>query len=97
VSVRATRWTKRSVKRLDLIGARIAKDNPEAAATVIARLVESAESLAAYPAKGRAGRIRGTRELVVPSLPYIIAYRVTAATVDILTVMHAAQQWPDAL
>jgi plasmid stabilization system protein ParE len=46
---------------------------------------------------GRTGRIKGTNELVLTDIPYIIAYRVTPASVQILTVMHAAQKWPDAL
>ena len=29
--------------------------------------------------------------------PYIIPYRVTRHDIEILTVMHAAQQWPDEL
>jgi plasmid stabilization system protein ParE len=43
---------------------------------------------------GRSGRIKGTNELVLADIPYIVAHRVTSATVEILTVMHAAQQWP---
>jgi plasmid stabilization system protein ParE len=46
---------------------------------------------------GRNGRIMGTRELVITALPYIIPYRVTASSVDIITVMHAAQKWPQKL
>ena len=37
MSLRTIRWTKRAVKRLDQIGAYIAKENPDAAANVIAR------------------------------------------------------------
>ena len=64
------------MRRLDGIGAHIAKDSPAAAANVVSRIVASAQALAAHPAMGRVGRIPGTRELVMPSLPYIIAYRV---------------------
>jgi addiction module RelE/StbE family toxin len=94
---RTVRWTKRALARLDYIGATIAKDNPEAAANVVARIYPSAEALADHPAMGRNGRIMGTRELVITALPYIIPYRVTASSVDIITVMHAAQKWPQKL
>jgi addiction module RelE/StbE family toxin len=97
MSVRTIRWTKRALRRLDVIGANIAKDNPDAAATVIARLVTSVDALVVHPAIGRVGRIAGTRELVIPALPYIIPYRVTDTAVEILTVMHGAQKWPEEL
>lgn len=93
----AIRWTRRAVRRLDQICAHIASDNPAAAARTLARLLAAADALAARPAMGRPGRLRGTRELVVPGLPYIVAYRVTASSVDLLTIMHTAQQWPEAL
>jgi plasmid stabilization system protein ParE len=46
---------------------------------------------------GRSGRIKATRELVLVDVPYIVPYHVTGETVEILTVMHAAQRWPQAL
>ena len=97
MSLRTLRWTRRALGRLDLIGDQIARDNPAAAAAAINRLASSVGGLASHPALGRPGRIPGTRELVIPGLPYIVAYRVTEATVDILTVMHTAQQWPTRL
>ncbi|MCY0092693.1 type II toxin-antitoxin system RelE/ParE family toxin [Hoeflea ulvae] len=94
---RTIRWTRRALGRLDHIGAYIAQDNPEAAARVISRIVTAVDALAAHPAMGRAGRIRTTRELVLADSPYIIVYRVAENHVDILTVIHAAQKWPDEL
>jgi addiction module RelE/StbE family toxin len=94
---RAVRWTRRALRRLDEIGGYIARDNPNAAGRVIARIVSAVDHLATYPSLGRTGRIKGTNELVLTDIPYIIAYRVTPASVEILTVMHAAQKWPDAL
>jgi addiction module RelE/StbE family toxin len=91
------RWTRRAARRLDQIGAHIGKDSPDSAARVIARIVAAVGALAEHPAMGRPGRLEGTRELVLADIPYIIAYRITQKTVDILTVMHAAQEWPTAL
>lgn len=43
---------------------------------------------------GRVGRAVGTRDLVFPDLPYIVAYRVTDK-VEVLAVVHMAREWPD--
>jgi len=44
---------------------------------------------------GRRGRVGGTRELVIPSQPYIIAYRIRGQTIHILAVLHGARKWPE--
>lgn len=36
---------------------------------------------------------RGTRELVLSPLPYIVVYRVTGQAVSILHIHHGAQDW----
>jgi addiction module RelE/StbE family toxin len=97
MSQRTIRWTKRALRRLDQIGAHITKDNPAAAARVVARIVAAVDALDDHPAMGRTGRLTGTRELVLADIPYIIPYRVTRNDVEILTVMHAAQRWPEEL
>ncbi|WP_091581709.1 type II toxin-antitoxin system RelE/ParE family toxin [Mesorhizobium qingshengii] len=97
MSRRTIRWTKRALRRLDEIGAHIEEDSPEAAARVIARILSAAELLTEQPAMGRVGRIKATRELVLVDIPYILPYRVNGDTIEILTVIHAAQQWPQTL
>jgi plasmid stabilization system protein ParE len=44
---------------------------------------------------GRTGRVDGSRELVIPRTPYVLAYRVTGGIITVLHVFHGAQQWPD--
>ena len=39
----------------------------------------------------------GTRELVLADTPYLIAYKVSETEIAILTVLHAAQRWPEDL
>lgn len=94
---RTIRWTVRAVRRLDAVGAHIAKDDPQAAARVVARIVSAVELLADQPALGRVGRLEGTRELVFADIPYIVPYRVGPTTIEILTIMHTAQKWPESL
>ncbi|CCD94845.1 conserved hypothetical protein [Bradyrhizobium sp. ORS 375] len=97
MSRRKTRWSRRALSRLDQIGTYIAENDPAAAARVVARIVLAVDSLVEHPAKGRPGRINGTRELVLTDLPYIVAYRVTHRSIEVLSVLHAAQKWPDEL
>ena len=49
----------------------IAQDSPRAAKAVVERIFASTELLASFPYMGRPGRDEGTREWVVPRLPYI--------------------------
>lgn len=96
MSRKRIRWTLRALRRLDEIGAYIEQDNPDAAARVVARIVTAVDMLSELPATGRAGRIKGTREVVLADTPYIIPYRV-GRDIEIITVMHAHQKWPKAL
>jgi toxin ParE1/3/4 len=71
----------------------IAGDSPAAARAVVSRILASVERLGAFPEMGRSGREPGTREWVVPGLPYIVVYevRAEAAEVVVIAVFHGAQ------
>lgn len=88
------RWTPRALRALTNIHAQIAADNPAAANAMRDRVLAYVETkLVLHPMIGRPGRVDGTRESVIhPS--YILVYRVTAGTIDILTVRHTAREWP---
>lgn len=87
-------WRRAALGDLEAIREFIAQDNPAAAARVRGAIRTAVERLADYPNLGRAGRIDGTRELFVAGLPYIVAYRVAEGEVRVLSVIHAARQWP---
>jgi toxin ParE1/3/4 len=92
------RWSKPAEGDLDQIAEFIGQDSPAAAARVVLELIEQAESqLTANLAIGRAGRVLGTRELVIGGLPYIIPYRVRDNVIEILRVLHTSRRWPDEL
>jgi addiction module RelE/StbE family toxin len=94
---RNVRWTRRALRRLDKIGARIAEDNPAAAARVVSAIARSIRQLGNAPGRGRPGRIRGTRKLVIVGTPYLVAYRVEPNDIEVLTIQHGAQLWPETL
>ncbi len=90
------RWTEAAARDLEEITLYIGKDSPNAARAVAKTLFDAANSLDRFPFKGRAGRIRGTRELPLPPLPYIIVYAVNKEGVSILQICHGARNFPRA-
>jgi len=52
------------------------KDNPEVAQAFLQDVYRLVNLLPAQPAMGLAGRVVGTRELVIQDYPFIIPYRV---------------------
>jgi toxin ParE1/3/4 len=76
----------------------IAEDSPAAALDVDEAIEHQADSLVQHPEIGRRGRVRGTRELVIVRTPYIAVYVVDdeAEIIEIVRVLHGAQQWPAA-
>jgi toxin ParE1/3/4 len=88
------RWSRRAVGDLRHARAYIEEHDPEAARHVAARILSAAESLSTFPARGRAGRVFGTRELVVSGTPYVVIYRVKGDVVEIARVLHGARRWP---
>lgn len=68
--------------------------NPAASVRLRDRVLGSLERLAEFPDSGRAWRTPGTRELVVPGVPYIVIYRVNEKTVIVLSLLHTARQAP---
>ncbi len=72
----------------------IAKEDPAAAYRIHDDIRNQTATLAIYPEIGRAGRVRGTRELVVSGTPYVVAYRFMGDRVTVLRVLHGARLWP---
>lgn len=73
----------------------IAQDNPSAAIEQGDKIASHVGKLADYPKLGRVGRKKGTRELVISGTPFIVVYRIQGEeTVQILRLLHGAQQWP---
>jgi plasmid stabilization system protein ParE len=88
------RYTQRARRHLDEIARYVTERNPTAARVVGARISETIELLGQFPNIGREGALAGTRELVVPGLPYIVVHRIGADAVAILGIYHGAQVRP---
>ena len=71
----------------------IAQDNPQAALDLDALFEQKADKLIEHPEMYRAGRKRGTREMVVHQ-NYVVIYRAQGEAVEILRVKHVSQQRP---
>ena len=89
-------WTRRAKRHL-----RAAYDyweresSPFAADTMLERIFSAVELLERHSEAGRRGRVSGTRELVIPATPFLIAYRVRRNRIEVLALLHGARKWPD--
>jgi toxin ParE1/3/4 len=88
-------WSSFARADRDAIFDYIEADNPHAAIAVDERIRTQVEGLLRFPENGRAGRIDGTRDLVIGRTPYIAAYVIVGGTIRILRILHGAQCWPD--
>jgi addiction module RelE/StbE family toxin len=83
------RWTSAAADDLENIANYLFEKTPENAARLIRELYDAPSTLKSFPNRGRAGKKEGTRELVMPSLPYIIVYQVRGDTVHIVRIQFA--------
>jgi len=89
------RWTQPAAHDFTQICDYIERHGSSAAARRVAHSIyERVSTLAEFPERGRPGRMRGTRELVLTGLPYLAVYRLNEDEVEILRVLHGAQIWP---
>jgi toxin ParE1/3/4 len=72
----------------------IAQDNPLAAINQDEEIERQINMLLAHPQMGRPGRVAGTRELVISSTPFVVIYRLQGQSIEVLRLLHSAQQWP---
>lgn len=78
---------------LDRIVDHIALDSPFVALDMWDEIERQVERLRDFPRSGRIGRMLETRELVVSGTPYIVVYMLSDV-VELIRVLHGAQQWP---
>ena len=86
------RWRLSAVSDLAEIRDFISENDPKAARAVVDRVFRSVDRLEAFPKSGRVGQVLGTRELVVPGLPYIVVYIFDDTAISIIGVFHGARE-----
>jgi plasmid stabilization system protein ParE len=76
--------------KLDALAAKL-----DGSRSYVAAIVSRILHLGERPMIGRPGRIEGTRELPISGTNYIVAHRIEQDGAEILTILDAAQAWPD--
>jgi addiction module RelE/StbE family toxin len=87
------RWRPLALADREAIMTFIAQDNITPAIELDMLFEEKAEIARQRPTLYKAGRVKGTRELVVRPT-YVMVYRVLPDAVEVLRVLNTAQQWP---
>jgi len=71
----------------------ISDNNPAAAQALKDEIESKVSRLPDHPKLYRAGRVAGTREMIVHR-NYLVIYAEAKDVISILRVLHGAQQWP---
>jgi len=88
------RWSPDAADDLERIHLRLRENNPEAAHQIVQKIYDSCLGLKIFPHRGRPGREPGSRELILPRLPWIVVYRINGDFVEISRIWHGAQNRP---
>jgi toxin ParE1/3/4 len=89
-------WSPESIRDLSALRAYIAEHDPASAKRIALHILYCVENLLSEnPKLGSAGRVPGTRELVIPKTPYVVPYRLRNGAIEIIRVYHTSRRWPD--
>ncbi len=88
------RWTRPFAQNLESARQYIMLEDPKAALNVLKRILGSLDTLSTFPEAGKVSKQKeGTRQMVVPNTPFVIAYRIHNNAVELLALWHQAQKW----
>ena len=90
-------WSRRAIAHLVSVRKFIEKNSEQNAVLVAKRILKAIDLLQTQPDMGRPDRVLGTRELVIPLTPYLVAYRVRRDRLEIIAVFHGHQKGPSKL
>ncbi len=85
------KWLRKALLDLNAETQYIANDNIDIANDFYKHIHDSVAKLVTYNNIGRAGRVFGTRELVIKKYPFIIPYRVKNNEIQILRIFHTSR------
>ena len=85
------RWTPVAASDLEDIRNYVDAHFPEFSRTTVKTIYTEIQSLRRFPMRGRTGEVEGTREYWLSPLPYIVVYRVTDDTIEVIRIWHTSQ------
>ena len=85
-------WSDRAKANFDSVLAYLKQRSPAGARRIRARIERSIRLLADFPSIAPPSRHAGLRQMVVPSTPYIVVYRINEDRVEIRAIIHAKQR-----
>ncbi|WP_426412292.1 type II toxin-antitoxin system RelE/ParE family toxin [Bradyrhizobium ganzhouense] len=88
------RYARRARTDIDGIHEYIAQHDRRAASVVVRRIRSASQLLAKYPGLGRATDMTSVRVFPIVPFPYLIYYRVTDDTLEVVHVRHGRRDVP---
>ncbi|WP_186294546.1 type II toxin-antitoxin system RelE/ParE family toxin [Bradyrhizobium guangdongense] len=88
------RYARRARTDIDGIHEYIAQHDKRAASAVVRRIRGAAQLLAKYPGLGRATDMADARVFPIAPFPYLIYYRLTDDTLEVVHVRHGRRDAP---
>ncbi|WP_261119370.1 type II toxin-antitoxin system RelE/ParE family toxin [Serratia quinivorans] len=88
------KWLRKAASNFDDAYDWFYQENPQVATRFAREVFRLVNLLATNPALGRAGRVMGTREIVMKTFPYLIPYRIKNNEIHILRIFHMRRHPP---
>jgi addiction module RelE/StbE family toxin len=85
------RWTPAAAADLQGISDYLTEHHPRYRNPTMRKLYGTIRQLQEWPARGRPGGEKGTREILFPPTPYVAVYRIREQTIEVVRIYHAAQ------
>ena len=87
-------WTQEAAGDLELIADYLLEHAPDHAERLVRALYEAPATLLMFPNRGRLGKKENTRDSSCRLCPISWVYTVRGDAIDIVRILHGAQQWP---
>jgi len=87
-------WSTAAHRDIHRLAEYLSERSPSGAARMVRAIYARTDRMGREPLLGRIGRQEGARERVVPGTPYVIVCRLREDSLQIVRILHGAQQWP---
>ena len=90
------RWSRLAVEDIRAIRAYIGEHDTAVAQKTVRNIISAVNKLIPENLSiGRAGRVSGTREMIIARTPFTVPYRVHGQSIHVLRVYHTSRRWPE--